>query len=289
MNHRFGLYFGTTAALVAAGSIGLMRSAAVSADSVAPRLVAPGAVAGSPESGLWIADARLHGIFKLSAGKPVEMAFKGGATNRSPLASPRALAIDSKGNLFAADTATSEVYRLQPGEPPVPLTHGAFEIPMGLAIGKNDVLYIADMRLSTIFRMPISGGKPEIVAKVPAPRGIMIDADASVIVVSAGPDQLVRVRGDGKVEPIVRGRPFSFPHAVVSAPDRGGFLVSDGYTATIWKVSAEGKTEAWFKGAPLVRPVGMTRDSAGAVIVADPGAGKVFRLKSPNDIKSLIP
>lgn len=289
MNFRFCMYFWVTTAIVAAGSIGLMTKAGDAKDSAAVRLVAPGAVAGSPDSGLWIADARLPGIVKFSAGKPVELAFKGGKTNRSPLASPRALAVDSRGNLFVADTATSEVYRLKPGEPPVPLTNGAFEIPMGLAIGKNDVLYVADMRLSTIFRMPISGGKPEIVAKVRAPRGIWIDADGSVIVVSAGPDQLVRVRGDGKVEPIVRGRPFSFPHAVVSGPDRGGFLVSDGYTATLWKVSAEGKTEAWFKGAPLVRPVGMTRDSAGGVIVADPGAGKVFRVKSPEDIQSLIP
>lgn len=288
MNFRINGVFRLTTAIVAAGSIGLSLGAGGSTDSVSVRLVAPCSVAGSPESGMWIADTRIPGIVKLTEGKPLELAFAGGKLNRSPLASPRAIAVDSKGNLFVADTATCEVYRLKPGEPPIPLSNGAFEIPMGLAVGENDTLYIADMRLSTIYRMSTSGGKPEILARVRAPRGLMIEGDG-LIVVSAGPDQLVRVHGDGKVEPIVRGRPFSFPHAVVAAPDREGYLVSDGYAATIWKVSSRGETKAWFKGAPLVRPVGMTRDSSGAVIVADPGAGKAFRLKSPDDIRSLIP
>ena len=120
----------------------------------------------------------------------------------------RCLAIDKAGSLLAGDTATREVYRFDKAGKPVPLTDGGIGIPMSIAVNSKGDLLVADLELHRIWKVPAAGGKPEQVAEVQAPRGVCVDSEDNVWVVSHGKNQVVRITASGKVETVVEGRPF---------------------------------------------------------------------------------
>jgi streptogramin lyase len=248
----------------------------------------PVAVACDDDGRIFIADLHLPGLLCRDSKGTLSILFRGSTRIRTPLHSPRAVAIGRDGSWFVADSATCEVYRLRDGEPPIPLTAGAFEIPTGLAVSHEGDLFVTDLRLGTVSRVPCSGGAPVTIARVPSPRGLALEPEGNLIVVSMGPDALIRVSAGGVVRPIVTGRPFRFPCAVLRDEANSGFVVSDSYAATLWFVSSDGKVHRWVKGAPLVRPEGLARDCSGAVLVADPGARQVFRINSEHDLEPLI-
>jgi sugar lactone lactonase YvrE len=159
--------------------------------------------------------------------------------------------------------------------------------PPGARAGPR-ALGLGGLPLGAIVRVPKAEGVPVTIARVAAPRGVLAMADGDLMVLSMGPEQLVRVAPDGAVRPIVSGRPFRFPIAIVGDQHNQGLLVSDSYAGTIWAVSNEGEVQARFQGAPLVRPEGMAFDPTGALLVADPGAAQVFRVTSGGEIKPLL-
>jgi serine/threonine-protein kinase len=237
-------------------------------------------VAVDPTGALFIADPLLPGVFRRESGGALDVFARGGPRDRTPLRAVRALAAGRGGELFAGDPATGEVYRLRAGRPPEPLTGGALEIPSGLAVDPAGDLVVTDLRLGLVVRVPGGGGKPVTAARVPAPRGLAVTRAGDLVVLSAGPDALLRVAPDGRVSPLVTGRPFRFPVAVAVAPEGegGGFLVSDAYGAAVWSVSTAGEVRVRVRGKPLVRPGGLAVEPSGALLVADPGAGQVFRV-----------
>jgi hypothetical protein len=260
-------------------ALALLALCSLAADGPAPRLAYPAAVAVDPAGVLYIADPLLPGVFRRGPGGALDVFARGGSRDRTPLRAVRALAVGQGGELFAGDTATGEVYRLRPGRPPEPLTGGALEIPSGLAVDPSGDLVVTDLRLGLVARVPRGGGKPVTVARVPAPRGVAVTRAGDIVVLSAGPDALLRVAPDGRVAPLVTGRPFRFPVALAVAPEGegGGFLVSDAYKAAVWSVAPTGEVRVRVRGKPLVRPGGLAVEPSGAWLVADPGAGQVFR------------
>ena len=233
---------------------------------------------------VFVGDSRAPGLFRCDDLGRCALIVPGSAKQRTPLYAVSALAVDRDGTVFAADRATGEVYRVEVGKPPVPLSGGAFEIPTGLAIDPSGRLVISDLRLGIVARLPRGGGRPETVARVPAPRGVAIGHEGNVFVLSMGPDQLVRLASDGTAAPLVGGKPFRFPLALARDDKHARWLVSDGYARTIWAVDDAGKVSPWAKGDPLVRPSGLSVDSSGALFVADPGAGRIFRITGPDQI-----
>jgi DNA-binding beta-propeller fold protein YncE len=252
------------------------------------RLRYPVAVACGGDGRLIVADLHLPGLLRREPSGALEVIFQGSPQNRTPLHAPRALAIGGDDTLFVADSATCEVYRLSPGRPLTALSAGGFEIPTGLAVSPAGDLFVADLRLGTVSRLPNMGGVPTVLARVPSPRGLALEANGDLVVVSMGPDALLRVTSDGAVSPVVTGRPFRFPCAVLLDEPNAGYVVSDSDTATLWAVTAQGKVRPWVKGPPLIRPEGLARDRSGAVLVADPAARQVFRIRSPREIEPLI-
>ncbi len=188
------------------------------------------------------------------------------------------MTIEAGGSVLVADSAMGELYRIEPGKPPLPLTRGALEVPTGVVQMDDDHLLVCDQRLGQVVRVPRTGGAVVEVAKVPAPRGLTVTETGEVVVLSMGPKQLVRVDPQGRMTPVVQGAPFRFPNAVIPARDGPGYLVSDGYKATIWLVSPSGETSPLLQGAPLVRPEGLAFAPDGALLIADPGARQVWRV-----------
>ena len=78
-----------------------------------------------------------------------------------------------------------------------------------------------------------------------------------------------------KTETIVDGRPYQFPNGLVWVGDHG--FVTDGYGKSIWKFTADGKTEKWHEGEMYGGPVGITANEK-SLFVADPKKKQVLEI-----------
>jgi glucose/arabinose dehydrogenase len=159
---------------------------------------------------------------------------------------------------------------------------------VGIAIEPDGNLVVADLGLAALFRLPAAGGKPQQIARVPAPHGVALDRDGSFVVVSQGKDQLLRVTANGEVTPIVKGAlaPKNNPHYV--AVDTDGYLVTDNYAAAVWRVTADGKVTPLLQGDPLTKPVGLAQEADRNLLVADPWAKKLFRVTMDGKISTVV-
>ena len=235
------------------------------------------AVASADGQSLFIADLNQPGLWKLSDGKLTPF-FQASKKFRTPLNRVRCVALDRNGKVLAGDSSTREVFRFDDDGKPQPLTNGGVGIPMDLVVDPDNNIFVTDLELKWIWKIPAAGGKAEKFAEVDAPHGITIDADKNLWVVSHGKNQLVRVTPDAKVEIVVEGRPWQFPHEVELDKDKTAY-VSDGYAKTVWKVPFGGKPEKLVSGEPLVNPVGLTWQD-GKLLVIDPRAKGVFVVDS---------
>jgi hypothetical protein len=259
----------------------------VPAESRGDDNVYPLSVVATPDGVLYVADRNLPGIWKVADGK-AEIYFQGSKKFRTPLNAVRCVALDAKGQLLAGDTSTREVYRFDADAKPQPLTKGGIGMPMAIAIDKEGDLFVADLEIHRIWKVPAAGGEPKEFATVQAPRGLAFDSEGRLWVVSGvrNKDQLVRLLSDGKIEVVVAEPVFDFPHNV--ALDNSGIAyVSDGYAKAIWKVLAGGKPEKWLAGPPLVNPVGIAWRGEHLLIV-DPHAKTVFEANAEGKLNAVV-
>lgn len=273
-------FFRPTLAMLFFLSLGLVKI------SKADEMLYPLSVAATEKGDVYVADRKLPGIWSVAQGKASSF-FTGSKVFRTPLNAVRCVAVDSEGRVLAGDSSTREVYRFaKAGDKPTPLTDGGIGIPMDIVVTKKGDLLVSDLELHRIWKVPAAGGKPTLFAEVSAPRGLALDKEENLWVVSGTADQLLKVTPDGKVSIVVKGRPFNFPHDVVVLED-GSAVVSDGYEKALWKVMPDGKTEKWVSGKPLQNPVGITV-SGQNILVADPHAKTVFSVDPEKKISDLI-
>ncbi len=229
----------------------------------------------------YVVDRNLPGVWKWEDGT-LSVFFQGSKKFRTPLNAPRCLAFDTDGTLLVGDTSTMDIYRvLGPGKA-VPITGGEIGTPMDIAVKADGTIYVADLLLRKLFRIPAGTKTVESVADV-NPRGVCVDERQQIWVVSQNAEQLLRVADDGQIETVVDKRTFEFPHQVV-VNAAGEAFVSDGYRKAIWKVVEGSPPEVVFEGAPLDNPVGIALVNDELLIV-DPRARKVFKLNSQNQLE----
>jgi sugar lactone lactonase YvrE len=251
---------------------------------VAAQMQYPLAVAAADDGTIYIADRHLPGIWKVVDGQR-SLFFEGSKKYRTPLNAVRCLALDREERVLAGDSATREIYRMNDAGEPTPLTDGGIGMPMSIAVNSKAEILVADLELHRIWKVAAEGGKPELLAEVAAPRGICVDDQDRLWVVSHGENQLLRVDATGRVETVVKGRPFLFPHHLVLASDTTAYI-ADGYAKAIWKVPPGGTPEKLVSGEPLLNPVGLAwRD--GNLLVADPKAKAVFQVSLDGKIVEL--
>lgn len=251
----------------------------------AAELQYPLAIVAADDGTIYVADRKLPGIWKISGGK-AEVFFQGSKKFRTPLNAVRCVALDRKGRLLAGDSATREVYRFDAAGKPHPLTDGGIGIPMSIAVDSAGDLFVADLEVHRIWKVPGEGGKPEEFAVVPAPRGLAIDADDRLWIVSHGKNQLLRLDKKGKIEVVIKGRPFRFPHQLVLAGEETVYI-SDGYSKAVWKMTDGGAPKKWISGDPLVGPVGIAL-SGKKLLIADPGANAIFEASPDGSLSRLV-
>jgi len=228
-------------------------------------------------------DRNLPGIWK-SQDQKLSVFVKGPKKFRQPLNAIRTIAFDHEGKLLVGDTSTRDVYRIAEDGTATPITGGEIGIPMDIAVKPDGTIYVADLELRKLMRIPAGSKKVEHVADV-NPRGVFVDSEGKVWVVSQDAQQLLIVADDGQKEVIVGSRVFEFPHQVV-VNSKGEAFVSDGYKKAIWKVIRGQAPVIAFEGAPLDNPVGLALFED-QVIITDPRAAKVFKLTTENKLEVL--
>ena len=265
-------------------AIPCLLAAVASAQSAPAQMQYPLSAVAAESGTIYVADRNLPGVWKIENDK-LSRFFEGSKRYRTPLYAVRCVTLDKSGSLLAGDSATREVYRFDQDGKPVALTNGGIGMPMSIAVNSKGELLVADLELHRIWKVPAAGGKPEQLAEVQAPRGLAVDSEDKLWVVSHGKDQVVRVSPDGKSETVVEGRPFLFPHNIVLGADKTAY-VTDGYSKAVWKVPPGGKPEKWVSGDPLVNPVGLAWRKQNLLVV-DPRANAVLEITPDGKIAKL--
>ncbi len=252
-------------------------------DAVDAKVTYPRAVALSGED-LFVVDLDLPGIWKVS-GEKRELYSMGTKLLRKPMNRPWSVVSHPGGGILVGDSATREVYAIESaGAKAKPLTNGHIGIPMALAVSADGkTIYVGDAEKRAVLSIPIDGvpldddgkivkGKePKFVARVNA-RALSFDEDGGLwaITPDAAAVQKIDVSVDDpekSFKTVVGDRPYQFPNGLVWVGDHG--YVTDGYGKSIWKFTADGKTEKWYEGDALGGPVGITANDK-SVFVADP-------------------
>ncbi len=121
----------------------------------------------------------------------------------SSFTAPWGIAVDSTGNVFVADHATSVVYKLAPGSgggyaQTTFLGSGTLNGPVQMAIDKKNNLYVADRGDNRLVLVNPAGVPTTPFASVEAPTGVAVDSNGNVAVTSSGAliyEQLVSTGG----------------------------------------------------------------------------------------------
>ncbi len=228
----------------------------------------------STDGTLFIVDRTMPGVWQAKEGKLTEY-FRASKKFRTPLNAARCAAFDKDGKLLVGDSSTRNVYRFEQPDKPVALATGVgIGIPMAIAVDAEGTLFVADLELHRIFKVPAAGGAAEEFVVISAPRGLTFDKDGTLLVLSTTKDQVHRFDKAGKKTLIVKDRPFNLPHNIVVAPD-GNYYVTDNYEKCVWKVTPEGTTSKLVSGEPLDGPVGLFI-SGDKLLITDPRAQAVF-------------
>ncbi len=224
---------------------------------------------------IYVVDLDLPGVWKIADGKP-ELYVRGTNLLRKPLNRVRCITLHPEGGILVGDSATREVYHVaEANAEPKPLANAHVGIAMALAVSPDKkTIYVGDAEKRSVLRLPIGGGDPELVVRVNA-RGLAFDADGKLWAVTPDAEAIHRIDVEAKTsEAIVTGRPYQYPNGLVWAGDHG--YVTDGYGKSIWKFTADGKTEKWHEGEPLVGPVGIAIDDK-SIYVADPKTLELYQ------------
>lgn len=229
------------------------------------------------DGSIFVVDLKMHGVWQSKDGT-LKKFFEGSPKFRTPLNAPRCIAFDRAGKVLVGDSATRQVYRLDDAGQPTPLVKSGvgIGIPMAIAPDAEGTLFVADLELHKIYKVPAEGGTASEFISISAPRGLTFDADGNLLVLSTTKDQVHRVSKDGKQTLVVPDRPIDFAHNIVVGPDKFMYA-TDGYGKCVWKISPEGKLEKLVSGAPLVNPVGLSL-SGDKLLVTDPRANAVFEV-----------
>jgi glucose/arabinose dehydrogenase len=258
--------------------------------SVAPAadMQYPLAIAAIDNGPIFIVDRNLPGVWRFADGK-LETYYEGSKKFRTPLNAPRCAAIDLQGRLLVGDSATREIYRFNADGKPEPLTKGVnngIGTPMALTVNKQGVIFVCDLERQWIFKVPADGGAAEEFVQAGPCRGITIDDQDRLWVVSHGKNQILRITPDAKIEVVLDKWPFQFPHHIVVDKELNAY-VADGYGKAIWKIDPAGKPTKLAEGPPLDNPVGIAWQGD-KLLVVDPRANSVFEVARDGKLTTAV-
>jgi DNA-binding beta-propeller fold protein YncE/4-amino-4-deoxy-L-arabinose transferase-like glycosyltransferase len=173
--------------------------------------------------------------------EPPVTAFQGGhGTEKGQFDTPRAMAVDSAGNIFVADTGNARIEKFSPTGAFLTTIgskgggHGQLADPNGIAIDRSGNIYVAE--IDSRHRVQKLGPNGTFVAEwapeLYGPRRIAIGPDNSIYVVDQGRNRIVKFNPDGEVLAVwgsggSDNGQFSDPTSVAVDPSTNKVFVAD--------------------------------------------------------------
>jgi len=182
----------------------------------------------------------------------------------------KAMAVDSKGNIYVADDGFRAVYKIPAGGGAAAVIATGFT-PVGIAVDGADNVYIADETNNAIKEIPAAGGLPILIAgSFPGFSGIAIDAAGNFYVtdttIGYNPVAYVRKIPANGGAPIFLGLNFSSPEGIAVSAN-GSVYVADEGRNTVQKIKPTG---GYSIGPAL--PAGLSFDPLTGIISGTPTA-----------------
>ncbi|MCR6656692.1 MAG: hypothetical protein NVV63_12970 [Opitutus sp.] len=234
----------------------------------AARFNEPEGVLADGEGTIYVADTYNHVIRKITrdgvvttfVGKAGVRGHLDGVGLEVELAEPTGMALDAKGNLYVADTATSVIRKVTPagmvstfagrprerGSRDGTARNATFQDPRGIACAPDGTLYVADSHNYTIRRIDVKGNVTTLAGKA---------------------EQSGHQDGTGSAAR------FSYPESIL-LDDTGNLWVRD--NGILRKVTPKGKVTTPSLELPIVSA--MCRDSAGNIYVADEKGEEIIKI-----------
>jgi len=290
----------------------------------------PFAVAAATDGRIYIADAGDNNrIRRLDPdGRVVTLAggsgegWRDGRRGAAMFHTPSGLALSPNGSLYVADTGTHVIRRIsrdgdvvtvagvgRPGYVDGPAANAAFDGPMGLALGPDGTLYVADAYNNRIRAIGTSGtvwtvagdglagyqDGPAQTARFDVPCGVAVDPSGGLLVADTANNAIRRIARDRTVstveltasitEDVSLVRPIGIAagtHGVFITDRRGRILhmLQNGRTRVLAGTSG-GFEDGSGADARFSSPTGVAIDARGAVIVADAGNASIRQIAPP--------
>ncbi len=298
-------------------------------ESPAEKSYEPFGLAADKDGNIYFSESITGRIFRLAAGS-----YENGAPLQitvvaENLQTPSAIALDRNGQLIVANTGAHTIVRINPqtksfaivaGQPGVSgdadgnSTEARFNAPVGVAVGENGTIFVADTyndRIRAIDKTgqvrTLAGGRDPgfadgagAEARFDTPCGIAVADDDSLIVADTGNRRICRVEPSGQTTTIAgngeayqrNGQPlsasFNEPMTVV-IHDKDSFFVADaGGSVRLVSLKSDQQTEAFVKtelpDLHLNRPTGLAVLPGGELAFAESGSGMI-RAMVPNESK----
>ncbi len=236
----------------------------------------PVAAVQSADGATYVVDRNLPGVWKIENGS-ASVFFKGSKKYREPLNAPRCIAIDGQGRVLVGDSAARNVFVVAADQEPKPVSTTRIGIPMSIAVGQENRIYVADLELHQILVLDGSGEEPvaaEKVASIRAPRGLAVDQGNHVWVVAGSKNPIQKISPEGEISTVLAGGDLQYPAGIAIAAD-GQVAITDSYQKSVFKLGEDGTLTALLQGEPLVHPVSLG-SSGDTWIVADSRGGAVW-------------
>lgn len=280
-------------ALAQVGILGTPDGAGVEGlPATSVELLVVNAVAVDDKGNFYISAQRHHQVFRIDesgiltvyAGNQREgFSGDGGPAKAANLWNPHGLAFDSKGNLFIADKRNHRIRRVDPSgiittfvvtgtaERKNPVTEGITNLPAGLALDRQDNLYVADPVNHRILKVSPKGilsifagtgkrgysgdGGPATQAQVAGPVDVTVDSEGNVYIADFGNERVRKVDSAG----------------IISTVAGSGLAGDSGDGGSALK-------------ARLRSPTGLAVDASGNLFIADSNNHKIRKVTPEGEI-----
>lgn len=256
-----------------------------------------------------------EGVVALFAGS-VE-GFKDGVAEKAAFNTPSALAVDTYGNVFIADTGNHAIRKItpegvvttlagtgQPGFRDGSAREAQFNGPIGIAVDRLGQIWVADtyndrVRLITPdgqVRTVAGDGQPgfadgpALSARFDTPCALVVDALGHVFIADTRNDAIRKLGPNGEVITLVRGDAQD-PQTLLKRPvglarTHDGYLyTSEGARGRIVQIAPDGAVRAMPDGRAnntgaieFFRPAGLATSTDGSIYVADQAQHRVHQL-----------
>jgi len=303
--------------ITVAGSDWVFPASAIGGPASGAPLGTVRAVASDSTGNVYIADDSQHMVFKVSAtglltvvaGTGVK-GFSGdnGPATAAKLSSPSAVAVDSTGNVFIADTGNSRIRKVSAVGTITTVTSGLYS-PRGVTVDAPGNLYVSSSSrvqrvdtsgaISTVAGTGSSGfsgdGGPATSAQLNSPSGLALDSAGKIYVADTGNDRARKIDSSSAITTVAGGGNvlysggapatntyLSDPYGV-AVDSSGNLYIASTYNYRIHKVTTNGTLTTiagggtrGFSGdggpataAFLNYPYEVAVDAAGSVYIAD--------------------